>query len=97
MAVVAMWKCDRDGTMFDEKKQADAYDKMLELGEQFTTLLEQHIDGVDEKAAEALGLLLAENKELVVQARKGKPEALDELINPSTVADINSAKTAAAS
>ena len=95
MAVVAMWKCDRDGSMFDDKKQADAYDKMLELGEQFTALLERHIDGVDEKAAEAFGLLLAENKDIVIQACKGKPESLDELLNPNAVTDISKAKAAA--
>ncbi len=88
MAVVAMWKCDRDNTMFDDKKQADAYDKMLELGEQFTALLEAQIEGVDERAAEAFGLLLAKNKELLVQACKGKPEVLSEMLKPATVTDI---------
>ncbi len=97
MAVVAMWKCDRDGSMFDDKKQADAYDKMLELGEQFAALVERHIEGVDEKAAETFGLLLAENKELVIQACKGKPESLDELVNPGTVTEISNAKVAAGS
>ena len=94
MAIVAMWKCDRDGSMFDDKKEADAYDKMLELGEQFTALLESQVPGVDEKAAEAFGLLLAKNKELIVQACKGKPEVIGEILNPtddSTVTDISSA------
>ncbi|MEH6557967.1 MAG: YebG family protein [Oceanicoccus sp.] len=94
MAVVAIWKCDRDGTMFEDKKQADAYDKMLELGEQFTALLESQIDGVDEKSAEAFGLLLANNKELIVQACKGKTEALDQLIHPGSVTDIGTVKVA---
>ena len=92
MAVVAMWKCDRDGSMFEDKKEADLYDKMLELGEQFTALLESQVQGIDEKAAEAFGLLLAKNKELVVQACKGKPEVLDQLLNSSsddTVTEIN--------
>lgn len=79
MAVIAMWKCDRDGTMFENKKEADAYDKMLELGEQFTQLLEKVVPGVDEKAAEAFGLVIARNKELVIQACKGKPDAMDEI------------------
>ena len=97
MAVVAMWKCDRDNSMFDDKKQADAYDKMLELAERFTALLESQIDGVDEKSAEAFGLLLANNKEQVMQACKGKPEALDDLLNPGSVTEISSAKVAVAS
>lgn len=94
MAVVAMWKCDRDGSMFEEKKQADAYDKMLELGEQFTAVLEKEISGIDEKSAEAFGLLLANNKDLIVQACKGRPEVLDELISPAKVTDIKDAKSA---
>lgn len=88
MAVVAMWKCDRDGSMFEDKKQADAYDKMLELAEQFSSLLASKIDGIDEAAAESFGLLLAENKELLVQACKGKPEVLDTLINPAATAVV---------
>ena len=90
MAVVAMWQCDRDGSMFDNKKEADAYDKMLELAEQFTALLESQVAGIDEKSAEQFGLLLANNKELVVQACKGSPEKLTAILNPSaSVTDIS--------
>lgn len=96
MALVAMWKCDRDGAMFDDKKQADAYDKMLELAEQFTALLEHQIDDVDEKSAEAFGLLLAKNKELLIQACKGRPSAIDEIINPETDEESSAVKLAAA-
>ena len=95
MAVLAMWKCDRDGSMFEDKKQADAYDKMLELGEQFAALVEAHVKGIDEKSAEAFGLLMAENKELIIQACKGKPEVLSQLANPGSVTDIASANNAA--
>ena len=92
MAVVAMWQCDRDGSMFDNKKEADAYDKMLELAEQFTALLETQIPDVDEKAAEQFGLLLAKNKDLVTLACKGNPEKLAEILNPSaSVTDISEA------
>jgi uncharacterized protein len=93
MPVIAMWKCDRDGSMFDSKKEADAYDKMLELGEQFTALLESQISGIDEAKAENFGLLLAKNKDLVIQACKGNSEALGEIINPSqtTVTPISTA------
>lgn len=90
MAVVAMWQCDRDGSMFDNKKEADAYDKMLELAEQFTALLESQVANVDEKAAEQFGLLLAKNKELVAAACKGSPEKLAEILNPpASVTDIS--------
>lgn len=95
MAVVAMWKCDRDGSMFDDKKEADAYDKMLELAEQFTALLESQIPGIDEKAGEAFGLLLANNRELVIQACKGRPGVLEELAQSAKITAISPSKTAA--
>lgn len=76
MAVVAMWKCDRDGSMFEDKKEADAYDKMLELAESFAAFLTQHAEGISEQDAENIGLLLSKNKEKVITACKGKPEAL---------------------
>ncbi len=79
MTVIAMWKCDRDNSMFENRKEADAHDRMLELGEQFSRLLEQVIPQVDEKAAEEFGLVLARNKELVIQACKGKPEVMAEI------------------
>lgn len=93
MAVIAMWKCDRDGAMFDNKKDADAHDKELELGSAFTQLLEQTIPGIDELKAEEFGLLLARNKELVMKACKGNPEALDEIaLQPDNVAQLNAAE-----
>lgn len=86
-----MWKCDRDDTMFDDKKAADAYDKMLELGEVFTRLLEQVVPGVDESKAEEFGLILARNKEQVVLACKGKIEAMEEVIaGPDNVVKLES-------
>lgn len=93
MAVIAMWKCDRDGTMFDDKKSADAYDKMLELGEVFTRLLEQVIPDVDESKAEEFGLILARNKEQVVLACKGKIEAMEAVIaGPDNVTKLETAE-----
>ena len=78
MAVVAMWKCDRDGSMFSDKKDADAHDRMLELAEAFSELLTQH-SSISEQDAEQLGLLLSRNKEHLMAACKGKPEALSEV------------------
>lgn len=79
MAVVPMWKCDRDGAMFDNKKDAEAHDKILELAAGFSLLLERHIKSLGEDESERLGMLLAENREKVVIACKGKPEVLDDL------------------
>ncbi len=79
MAVIAKWMCDRDNSMFDTKKEADAYDKMLELAGQFTSLLESQVSGIDENMAEEFGILLAKNKDLLMQACKGNPEALQKI------------------
>lgn len=76
MAVVAMWKCDRDDAMFDNKKDADAHDKMLELAESFSSFLGKHIAGICEQDAENIGLLLSRNKDMLIAACKGKPELL---------------------
>ncbi len=91
MAVIAMWKCDRDGAMFDDKKAADAHDKMLELGDVFTRLLEQVVPDIDELKAEEFGLILARNKEQVILACKGRVEAMEEVIaGPDNVTQLES-------
>lgn len=79
MAVVAMWKCDRDDAMFDNKKDADAHDKMLELAENFSLLLGKQIEGISEQDAENIGLLLAKNKNVLIAACKGNPSLLLEI------------------
>ena len=76
MAVIAVWKCDRDGKMFDDKKAAEAHDKMLELAANITQLIEDSVEGVSEAHSEAIGLLLAGRSELLAKACKGKPELL---------------------
>ena len=76
MAVVAMWKCDRDDAMFNNKKDADTYDKMLELAENFSLFLGKQIEGISEQDAENIGLLLSKNKNVLIAACKGKPDLL---------------------
>ncbi|AOS98191.1 YebG protein [Microbulbifer aggregans] len=76
MAVVAVWKCDRDGAMFDNKKDAEEHDKMLELAANITSLIERHVDGISEEVGEEIGLLLAKRREALAKACKGKPEVL---------------------
>jgi dsDNA-binding SOS-regulon protein len=77
--------------MFENKKDADSHDKMLELAEQFTHLLESQIKDINESDAEAFGLLLAKNKELIALACKGKPDALTEIGKPQNVTSISDA------
>ena len=79
MAVVAMWKCDRDEAMFDNKKDADAHDKMLELAESFGLFLGKHIEDISDQDAEKIGLLLSKNKNVLIAACKGKPDLLLEI------------------
>ena len=79
MAVVAMWKCDRDDAMFDSKKEADAYDKMLELAESFSLFLGKQVEGISEQDAENIGLLLSKNKDVLIAACKGNPSLLSDI------------------
>ena len=76
MAVVAMWKCDRDDTMYESKKDADAHDKMLELAESFSVFLGKHVASISDKDAENIGLLLSRNKSVLIAACKGNPDLL---------------------
>ena len=76
MAVVAMWKCDRDDAMSDSKKDANAHDKMLELADSFRLLLEEQIEDISEQDAENIGLLLSKNKDILIAACKGQPGLL---------------------
>lgn len=76
MAVVAVWKCDRDGAMFDNKKDAEEHDNMLELAANITALIERHIQDISEQASEEIGLLLAKRREKLAKACKGKPDSL---------------------
>ncbi|WP_317932985.1 YebG family protein [Halioxenophilus sp. WMMB6] len=76
MAVIAVWKCDRDGAMFENKKDADEHDSMLELAANITQLLEQEIPSLNEEHGETIGLILAQRREVLARACKGKPNLL---------------------
>ncbi|MCF6192922.1 MAG: YebG family protein [Kangiellaceae bacterium] len=77
MAVVTLYMSDRDSNKtFSDKKAADNYDKLLELAENVSVWMEQSIDGLSEKQCENIGMLIAENRDLLAKAIKNKPEAL---------------------
>ena len=76
MAVIAVWQCDRDGSMFEDKKLAEEHDKYLELAANITSLIESEIPGISDQHSEAIGLLLAQRREQLAKACKGKPEEL---------------------
>lgn len=95
MAVIAVWKCDRDGSMFENKKDAEEHDKMLELAANITCLIEREID-IDDAASEAIGLLLAKKRDALAKACKGKPELLLEETSDQATKDDKVARIDAA-
>ena len=77
MAVVTLFMSDRDTSKtFTSKKEADEYDKMLELAEAVSHFMEQKIEGLSEQQVEEIGLVFARNKDLLAQAIKGKSDVL---------------------
>jgi dsDNA-binding SOS-regulon protein len=89
MAVVTLFMSDRDiSKTFTSKKEADEYDKLLELAEAVSHFMEQKIAGLSEQQTEEIGLVFARNKDLLAQAIKGKTDVLftsvDKNINTET-------------
>lgn len=77
MAVLTLYMSDRDSEKtFTDKKAADNYDKMLELAENVSLWMEKSIKGLSEEQIEQIGLLIAENKDVLAKAIKGKSEVL---------------------
>jgi dsDNA-binding SOS-regulon protein len=77
MAVVTLFMSDRDTSKtYTSKKEADEYDKMLELAEAVSYFVAQNIEGLDEPQAESIGLLFARHKDQLGLALKGKTEVL---------------------
>lgn len=93
MAVIAVWQCDRDNSMFTNKKDADEHDKMLELAANITTLIEANITDIDEAQSEAIGILLAKHRDNLAKACKGKPEVLFDGMNAEIISDVDSSGT----
>ena len=69
---------DPEKRTFTDKKEADALDKKLEFAENLRLFLEAKVDGIGEKMAEEIGLLIADHKDQMLIALKGKPEVLTE-------------------
>ena len=79
MAVETRYVVMRNGEevkTFMDKKQADEYDKMLDMADALTTLLEQSPIELDDSQKEELSIFLAEKREeilIALQAKKVKP------------------------
>lgn len=75
---------------FASKKEADAYDKMLDMAEVFSDWLVTSNLELDENQREALGMHLAENKEAVqhiLRTSKMPEEHSDAAAESSTEAE----------
>jgi len=93
MAVATLFMSDRDpNKTFTDKKSADNYDKILELAENVSVWMENSIEGLSEQQTEAIGMLIAENKDLLAKAIKSKPDVL--LESSSQKPDIQPEKSA---
>lgn len=74
MAVVIKYVVERNGVermTFTSKKDADAYDKMLDIAESMEQMLEKIDVALSEQQVETLALEIAKNKELFMSALKG--------------------------
>jgi len=74
MAVVIKYVVERNGVermTFTSKKDADAYDKMLDIAESMELMLEKIDVALSEQQVETLALEIAKNKEQFMQALKG--------------------------
>ncbi|MFT7374133.1 MAG: dsDNA-binding SOS-regulon protein, partial [Oleiphilaceae bacterium] len=91
MAVVTLFMSDRDvSKTFTSKKEADEYDKLLELAEAVSHFMEQNIAGLSEQQVEEIGLVFARNKDLLAQAIKGKSDVLFTSVNKNTSSENES-------
>ncbi|MFT4272471.1 MAG: YebG family protein [Pantoea sp.] len=75
---------------FANKKDADAWDKMLDMADAFTDWLLQNNPEMDEGQAEALGLQLAEQKDAVQHILR--TSKLPEPVNAEETASAETAK-----
>lgn len=74
MAVEIKYVVVRNGEekmTFATKKEADAYDRMLDLADALTGLLQQGPVALDEAQQEALAMYLAQQKDRLLQVLRG--------------------------
>lgn len=79
MAVIIKYVVERNGVekmTFTSKKEADAYDKLLDLADALEGVIEQSAVGLEASQREELALYLANHKDQLQQLLKGgKPKA----------------------
>lgn len=75
MAVIIKYIVERKGVekmTFTSKKEADAYDKMLDSADQISLFLSESPVSLDEQQLEELGLYVASNKDVLQNLFKGQ-------------------------
>ncbi|RBW47703.1 multidrug DMT transporter permease [Psychromonas sp. B3M02] len=83
MAVIIKYIVERKGVekmTFTSKKEADAYDKMLDSADQIALFLSDSPVSLDDQQLEELGLYIASNKDVLQNLFKGQlysPEAIE--------------------
>ena len=95
MAVTTLYmsSLDKQKRTFTDKKLCDELDKKLELAEELRIFLESGIESIEEDLAEDIGMLLAESKDKLLAALKGKPHVLNESEEiPDNVESLTSKK-----
>jgi len=74
MAVITKFVVIREGVekmTFTSKKEADTYDKMLDIADQLTPFLTESQLELDENTCEKLSFYLAQHKEQLMSLLKG--------------------------
>ena len=81
MAVETIYRSSRDPeSIFMGKNEADTHDRMLELAEQVTRVLEKQFTDLSDKQAEDIGIYLSQNRALLAKAFKGDASLLSQLL-----------------
>ncbi len=82
MAVEVVYRSSRDlERLFMDKAEADRHDKMLELAELLSEVLQKAVPSLNEQQVEEVGIYMAKNRDVFAKAFKSQPDALSELIN----------------
>ncbi|MGX5220466.1 MULTISPECIES: YebG family protein [Pseudomonas] len=80
MAVEVVYRSSRDlERLFMDKAEADRHDKMLELAELLTDVLQKAVPSLNETQGEELGIYMAKNRDIFAKAFKNQPDALQDL------------------
>ena len=93
MAVEVVYRSSRDlERLFMDKAEADRHDKMLELAEMLSEVLQKAVPSLNEQQVEEVGIFMAKNRDVFAKAFKSQPDALSELINaPAEVVEKDAA------